>query len=59
MLYKDPEGERVFPDNEDAVQVTTMLGCVPPLDNEVDSLKKKIKHLEDVITEYKVCTVTM
>ena len=61
-LYKDPEGEGVFTAHEEAMQVTTVLGVSQPQlsDNESDSLKKKVKQLEDIIVEYKVlCTVIM
>ena len=55
MLCSDPKGERIFSDDEDAAHVSTMLGGTPPLrEDKVDSLKKKIKNMEDVITEYEV-----
>lgn len=57
MLYKDPKGETVFSDvKEEAVQIASILGGASSLgENEVDGLKEKIKNLEDVLTEYKVC----
>lgn len=56
MLYKDPNGEKVFSDNEEKMkQVTTMLEGTPLGESEIDSLKAKIKHLEGVIDEYQVC----
>ena len=52
-LYKDPNGETVFTAHEEALQITTVLGD-PQLNNELNSLRKKIKQLESTITEYKV-----
>ena len=56
MLYRDPNGEKIFSDNEErAKQVTSMILEVTPLgENEIDNLKTKIKHLEDAVIEYKV-----
>ena len=55
LLYKDPKGERVFSDNNGEVGQVTMLDGTPlSSDNDVDGLKKKVKHLETMINEYKV-----
>ena len=57
MLYKDPNGEKVFSDNEEEVrQATTKLSGTPVSgENETDILRKKIKHLETMMSEYQVC----
>ena len=55
MLYKDPNGERVFSANEGEGRQVTMLDGTPlDSENDVDGLKKKVKRLETVINEYKV-----
>ena len=57
-LYKDPKGETVFTAHEEALQITTALGGAQSqfgeLSNELNSLRKTIKQLEDTIVEYKV-----
>ena len=55
MLYKDPNGERVFSDNEGEIRQVTILEGTPLGENKVDGLKKRIKHLENMINEHKVC----
>ena len=42
----------MFSDNEG--QVTMLDGTPLSSDNDVDGLKKKVKHLETMIKEYKV-----
>ena len=55
LLYKDPNGERVFSDNEEERRQITMLDGTPlGSENGVDGLKKKVKQLETMVTEYKV-----
>lgn len=55
MLYNDPNGEKVFSENEyNAKHVSTVLPCAPPEESEVDKLRAKIKQLETEIDEYKV-----
>ena len=55
MLYKDPNGERVFSENEEkAKQVTIILAGTPMGESEVEELKAKIKSLEAEIAEHKV-----
>lgn len=62
-LYKDPDGEGVFSAHDDpaAGQITTVHGIQggPPaqqsdLQGENDSLRKRVKQLEDAILEYQV-----
>ena len=60
-LYKDPDGEGVFSARDDPGQVTTVHGIQggPPaqqsdLQEENDSLRKRVKLLEDAISEYQV-----
>ena len=60
-LYKDPDGEGVFSARDDPGQVTTVHGIQrgPPaqksdLQEENDSLRKRVKQLEDAISEYQV-----
>ena len=58
ILYKDPNGERVFSDNEEEVRHVTKLtlnGTQLNGESETDILQKKIKHLETMISEYQVC----
>ena len=55
LLYKDPNGERVFSDNEgERGQITMLDGTSLGSENDVDGLKKKVKQLETMINEYKV-----
>ena len=58
ILYKDPDGEGVFSAHDDPVQATTVLGGPPAqcseLQEENDNLRKKVKQLEDTISEYQV-----
>ena len=55
MLYNDPNGEKVFSENEyNAKHVSTVLPCAPPEESEVDKLRAKVKQLETEIDEYKV-----
>lgn len=55
MLYKDPNGERVFSCNEGEIGKATMLDGTPlSSESDVDGLKRKVKHLETMISEYKV-----
>ena len=57
-LFKDPNGETVFTAHEEALQITTVIGGHhPQFNEEVASLRKKIKQLEDTIMEYKVTTM--
>lgn len=59
-LFKDPNGETVFTAHEGALQITTVIGGHhPQLDEELASLRKKIKQLEDTIVEYKVITINI
>ena len=51
-MLKDPEGKTVFTAHEEHLQVTTALGR--PQAEELVSLKKKVKQLEDALVEYKV-----
>lgn len=54
-LFKDPNGETVFTAHEGALQITTVIrGHHPQLNEELASLRKKVKQLEDTIVEYKV-----
>ena len=59
-LYKDPDGEGVFSAHDDPGQITTVhVAGGPPaqrsdLQEENDSLRKRIKQLEDAISEYQV-----
>ena len=60
-LYKDPEGTTVFSAHEEVSAVpvnSTVQGgnqdLVGDLQEENDNLKKKVKQLEDTITEYQV-----
>lgn len=59
-LYKDPDGEGVFSAHDDPGQVTTVhvVGGPPAqqseLQKENDNLRKRVKELEDVISEYQV-----
>ena len=57
-LYRDPEGETIFTAHEEALQITAVLGGPQAQPNEcsheLDTLKKKVKQLEDNIVEYKV-----
>ena len=60
-LYKDPDGEGVFSAHDDPGQVTIAHGIQggPPaqqsdLQEENDSLRKRVKQLEDAISEYQV-----
>ena len=56
MLYKDPNGEKVFSSSEEkARQMSSILEGTPLGENEFNNLKKKIQHLEDVVAEYQVC----
>ena len=56
MLYKDPNGEKVFSDNEGEVRQATKLSGTPLSgESETDILQKKIKHLETMMSEYQVC----
>ena len=55
LLYKDPNGDGVFLCNELEVrQVTVLDGASLSSENDVDGLKKKIKHLESMVKEYQV-----
>lgn len=60
-LYKNPDGEGVFSARDDPGQVTTAHGIQggPPaqksdIQEENDSLRKRVKQLEDAIMEYQV-----
>ena len=62
-LYKDPGGEHVFTAHDEAIQITTALGGpqAPPSqlpENDIDSLKRKVQQMEDIIKEYKVAKTT-
>lgn len=57
ILYKDPNGERVFSDNEGEVNHATKLklnGTLLNGESETDVLQKKIKELETMIGTYQV-----
>ena len=59
-LYKDPDGEGVFSAHDDPGKITTVhVPGGPPaqqsdLQVENDSLRKRVKQLEDAISEYQV-----
>ena len=54
-LFKDPNGETVFTAHEEALQITTVIGGHHSQHNEeLVSLRKKLKQLEATIVEYKV-----
>ena len=62
-LYKDPEGNIVFSAHEEASASAVRINSTIPggsqaqlgaLQEENDDLKKKIKQLEEAITEYQV-----
>ena len=56
-LYKDPRGETVFTAHEEALQITNAIGGHSQNNEEVASLRKKIKRLENTIVEYKVTSL--
>lgn len=51
-LSKDPKGERVFDAHIEALQGTTALGRL--INDDLLSMKRKLKQMEDVTEEYKV-----
>lgn len=61
-LYKDPDGEGVFSAHDDPGQVITTVHVAqggPPaqqseLQQENSNLRKRVKQLEDAISEYQV-----
>ena len=61
-LYKDPDGEGVFSAHDDPGQVITIVHMAqggPPaqqseLQQENSNLRKRVKQLEDAISEYQV-----
>ena len=60
-LYKDPDGVTVFTANDVVAHTQVMLATLPTspeipswANQEVDSLRKRVKTLETAIVEYKV-----
>ena len=51
-LSKDPEGETIFNAHEEALQGTRALGRL--LNDDILSMKRKMKQMENEIEEYKV-----
>ena len=51
-LLKDPEGETIFTAHEEALQGTIAVGRL--INDDILSVKKKMKQMEDAIVEYKV-----
>lgn len=51
-LFKDPEGEKIFTAHVEALQGTTTLGRL--INDDLLSMKRKLKQMEDVTEEYKV-----
>ena len=51
-LLKDPKGETIFTAHEEALQGPTSLGRL--INDDLLSVKRKLKEMEDTIAEYKV-----
>ena len=51
-ILKDPEGETVFTAHKEALQITSVLDRLQ--DDELISMKKKLKEMEGAVMAYKV-----
>ena len=56
-LFKDPEGEKIFIAHVKALQGTTALGRL--ISDDLLSMKRKLKQMEDVTEEYRVAIITL
>ena len=59
-LYKDPEGDKVFTAHNKTLEIHTVPSCLKlDTESEVDTLKQKIRQLEDQLKEHVVSTTVV